>query len=68
MNKEKFVIFTTDGNFFEFVPEAEADTAREAIDKYLKLTRENKFGNYHILCPDGQVRKPDEIIDKYKYV
>lgn len=64
-NEEKFVIFTTDGNFHEFIPEAEADTARKAFSEYLRLHEENKYINYLIMCPDGQIRTAGGLIEKY---
>lgn len=64
-NEEKFVIFTTDGNFYEFIPEAEADTARKAFSEYIRLHKENKHINYLIMCPDGQIRTAGDLIEKY---
>ena len=64
-NEEKFVIFTTDGNFHEFVPEAEADTAKGIFAEYLRLSEENKYINYLIMCPDGQIRTAGGLIEKY---
>lgn len=60
---EKFVIFTTDGNFHEFVPEAEAYTAEGAFHKYLKLQHENKYANYLIRFPDGVVRTANDLAE-----
>lgn len=64
-NEEKFVIFTTDGNFHEFIPEAEAITAKEIFAEYLRLSEENKHINYLIMCPDGQIRTCAEVIERY---
>lgn len=61
---EKFLLFTTDG-VFEFVPEAEADTAERILGEYAKHSKENKYAQYMILCPDGKVRSGSELIEKY---
>ena len=62
---QMFTIFTTDGNFHEFVPEAEADTARKIFAEYIKLSKENKHINYLIKCPDGVIRTAGEVVEKY---
>lgn len=62
---QMFTIFTTDGNFHEFVPEAEADTAKGIFAEYLRLSEENKHIRYLIMCPDGQIRTAGDLIEKY---
>lgn len=62
-NEEKFLIFTTDSACFEFVPEAEADTAKGAFHAYLKLQHENKYANYLIKCPDGVIRTANDLFE-----
>ena len=62
-NEEKFLIFTTDSACFEFVPEAEADTAEGAFHAYLKLQHENKYANYLIKFPDGVVRTANDLVE-----
>lgn len=64
-NEEKFLLFTTDGCFNEFVPEAEAETADGIWVEYIKHTRKNKYAQYMILCPDGKVRSGSEVVEKY---
>ena len=64
-NPENFLLFTTDGYFNEFVPEAEADTAEHILGEYAKHSKENKYAQYMILCPDGIVRSGSELIEKY---
>lgn len=62
---EKFLLFTTDAAFIEFVPEAEAETARGIFDEFLKHSKENKYAQYMVLCPDGIVRSGAEVVEKY---
>ena len=62
-NEEKFLIFTTDSACFEFVPEAEADTAEGAFHAYLKLQHENKYANYLIKFPDGVIRTANDLVE-----
>ena len=64
-NEEKFLLFTTDGYFNEFVPEAEAETAERILGEYAKHSKENKYAQYMILCPDGIVRSQYEVYKHY---
>ena len=64
-NEEKFLLFTTDGCFNEFVPEAEAETAERILGEYAKHSKENKYVQYMILCPDGIVRSQYEVYKHY---
>lgn len=64
-NPENFLLFTTDGYFNEFVPEAEAETADGIWAEYIKHTKKNKYAQYMILCPDGKVRSGSEVVEKY---
>ena len=64
-NPETFLLFTTDGYFNEFVPEAEAETADGIWAEYIKHTKKNKYAQYMILCPDGKVRSGSEVVEKY---